>query len=162
MFCFLLPFRSCLLLYKCDSHVNSTYYAYCTKSYFIWFSLPFFDANLKIRYKKVCVTGGQYTCEALKDMMRACGLLYLAALGFSEFVNVCGFSAFIKRVELWVSEQPSKSYQAETSWLSISAVPVSILGKDTGSLEVVLGFLRVSRKMPGNYTFPVYCSRFGL
>jgi len=39
----------------------------------------YFDENLKITHKKVCVTGGQYTSEALKDMMRAYGLLYLAA-----------------------------------------------------------------------------------
>jgi len=32
--------------------VNRIYYVYRTKSYFLWFSLLYFDENLKIRYKK--------------------------------------------------------------------------------------------------------------
>jgi hypothetical protein len=43
--------------------------------------LLYFDENLKIRRKKVRATGGQYTREALKDIMRDFGLIYLAALG---------------------------------------------------------------------------------
>ena len=38
----------------------------------------------------------------------------------------------------------------------------SILGWDACSFEVSLVFLRVSRKMQGYYTFPVYCSLISL
>jgi hypothetical protein len=165
---FLLPFCSfCLLLFKFDRHVNRIYYVYCTKSYFLWFSLLYFDKNLKIRYKKCTCSWRTAYKWGFERYDESLWTLYLAASGVQwsceySCVCVCVSSAFIKRVELWVSEQPSKSYQAATSWFSIFEVPVSILGWDTGSLEVVLVFLRVSRKMPGYYTFPLYYSRISL
>ena len=61
--------------------MNRIYYACYAKSYFLPFSMLYFDKNVKIRDKNARVSGGQYTIEALKDMMRSCGLLYLAALG---------------------------------------------------------------------------------
>lgn len=79
---FLLPLCSCCLFLYNFRDIRTGFTMRAKQSLIFYDFLSCISMKTpKIRCKNARVSGGQYTSEALKDMMRACGFLYLAALG---------------------------------------------------------------------------------